>query len=279
MPAATLRFYAELNDFLKPPHRQTAIPYSFELPVAIKHPIEALGVPHTEVELILANGRPATFHTLLQDGDRLSIYPQFRALELAGLDGVRPPPAFPPRFVADNHLGQLATYLRLLGFDTLYHNDYEDAELARLAFDEGRVLLTRDRRLLMRKAVVYGHCLRSMNPRRQLAAVLRRYHLEEAIDPWRRCLRCNGLLLPVAKEDVLDRLEPKTRLYYDEFHMCQACRRIYWKGSHTGPMERQKEEVRQELATPENPRETQNVPGSGRGEDMSDGRTEATELR
>jgi uncharacterized protein with PIN domain len=145
---------------------------------------------------------------------------------------LRPRLPRPVRFLLDVHLGQLATYLRLLGFDAVYDNDCEDAELADLAHESGRVLLTRDRRLLMRKQVTYGYCLHARDPQAQLRAVLRRYDLFDAINPWQRCLRCNGRLRPVAKEEILHRLEPKTKKYYEEFHICEACDQIYWKGSH-----------------------------------------------
>ena len=204
--------------------------------MSVKHAIEAMGVPHTEAEVILANGGAVDFSYLLQAGDAISVYPPFTTLDTAGLPALRSPLASPPGFVLDNHLGRLVNYLRLLGFDALYPENHDDEVLAQISFEEERVLLTRDRRLLMRNAVVYGYWLRSKDPREQLAAVLRRYKLGEAINPWRRCLRCNGELRPVAKGDVLDRLEPKTKKYYDDFHICQDCEQIYWKGSHYEPL-------------------------------------------
>jgi uncharacterized protein with PIN domain len=226
------RFYGELNDFLPPEKRQVTFAYAFNGPVSVKHLIEALGAPHTEVEIILVNGESVTFSYLAQPADRISVYPAFTTIGVSTLVKVRPPLPQPPRFILDNHLGRLAAYLRLLGFDTRYRNDYGDEELARLAYEEERVLLTRDRGLLKRSQVIHGHCLRTRNSRQQLAAVWRRFNLAPAAHPWRRCLRCNGLLEVVAKEAVLERLEPKTRLYYDEFHTCQECKQIYWKGSH-----------------------------------------------
>ena len=236
MSEVRLRFYAELNDFLPAAQRQVQISMAPNGPVSVKHAIEALGVPHTEVELILVNGRVVDFDYLLQAGDAISVYPTFTSLDLNVPPALRPPLPLLPRFVLDNHLGRLVNYLRLLGFDALYPEDHDDEVLARISSEDERVLLTRDRRLLMRKTVVYGYLLRSKDPREQLAAVLRRYKLGEAINPWRRCLRCNGELRPVAKEDVLERLEPKTKKYYDEFHICADCEQIYWKGSHYAPL-------------------------------------------
>lgn len=244
MISAYFRFHAELNDFLPVANRRTDIVYPINGPVAVKHPVEALGVPHTEVDLVLANGISVDFTYPVQPGDRIDIFPPHFEIEVDPRRPLRPPLPSPPSFIADGHLGRLATYLRLLGFDTLYHNESDDAQLARLAHDEGRVLLTRDRRLLMRKVVVYGYCLRSRDPQEQLAAVLRRFRLDGQINPWRRCLRCNGQLRPVAKELVLDRLEPKTKKYYDEFHMCRDCSQIYWKGSHFEPLQQFIDEIR-----------------------------------
>lgn len=251
MSRAIFRFYAELNTFLPPPQRQRDVPFTLNGRTAVKHPIEALGVPHTEVELILVNGQPVDFGYLLQPDDRVAVYPVFHTLSVENLwrppqglqqfsakaaqrpqGALRPPLPRPVRFLLDVHLGQLATYLRLLGFDAVYRNDFEDEALAALAAETGRVLLTRDRRLLMRKQITYGFCLHTRNPEKQVQAVLRRFELHDEIDPWQRCLRCNGVLEVVSKEAVLDQLEPKTRRYYNEFHRCQECGNVYWKGSH-----------------------------------------------
>jgi uncharacterized protein with PIN domain len=229
---ATFRFYAELNQFLLPEHRQQTIYYTLPARTSVKHPIEAYGVPHTEVELLLINGAPQSFDAILQRGDRVAVFPAFRYLAPDGAELLRPPLSRPIRFLLDVHLGQLATYLRLLGFDAAYQNDWDDPELAEMAAREQLVLLTRDRRLLMRSAVVYGYCLHSRNPEEQLLAVLQRYSLFEQIAAGSRCLRCNGLLAPVAKGEIIHRLEPKTRRYYDDFFRCLSCDQIYWQGSH-----------------------------------------------
>ncbi len=190
-------------------------------------------MPHTEVELILANGQPETFAYLVQSGDRIAIYPTFSSLDINLAMPLRPPLSYPLRFLLDNHLGRLARYLRLLGFDTLYfNNSFDDVQLAQIAQDMDCILLSRDRGLLKRSQVIYGCCLRSKNPQEQLQAVLHRYQLYDQIRPWRRCLRCNGPLQPVAKEQILDRLEPMTKLYYHDFQICADCTQIYWQGSH-----------------------------------------------
>jgi uncharacterized protein with PIN domain len=194
--------------------------------------IEALGVPHTEVDLILVNSRSVDFSYLVQNGDRISVYPVFETFDITPLVRLRPHPLRETRFVLDVHLGRLTTYLRMLGFDALYRNDYADEELARISSSEGRILLTRDRGLLKRSIVTHGYCLRTTNPRQQLIEVLRRFDLFASVKPFQRCLHCNGLLQPVDKTAISQRLLPKTRQYYDEFHCCRVCDRIYWKGSH-----------------------------------------------
>lgn len=235
---AAFRCYAGLNDFLPPLRRGRSFRHVFDLPASVKDMIESLGVPHTEIELILVNGEPVDFAYLVQDGDRIAVYPPFTSIDLGPVARVGPdPPDGEPRFVLDTHLGRLASYLRMLGFDALYRNDYADPELARISSEEGRVLLTRDRGLLKRSMVVHGYCLRTTNSRAQLVEVLRRYDLARQVQPFRRCIRCNGLLDPVDKAAIADELPPRTAQYYDEFRRCRSCGQIYWKGNHTAWME------------------------------------------
>ena len=232
MNRAYFRFYAALNDFLLPERRQVRFIYSFKECGSIKDTVEALGVPHPEIDLILVNGQSVDFSYLVQDGDWISVYPRFKSIDITPLKPLVPK-AWPEiRFVLDVHLGKLATYLRLLGFDTLYRNDYQDRELAQISSEESRILLTRDRALLKRSIVTHGYCIRELDTEKQLVEVLRRFDLFGQIQPFQRCLRCNGLLEPVAKEAIRDRLLPKTRLYYHDFRSCQDCAQIYWKGSH-----------------------------------------------
>lgn len=249
MSMITFRFYGELNDFLSAERRQQSFTYPFTAPVSIKHLIEALGVPHTEVELILANDISVDFGYWPVDGDRLAVYPAFTGLDVTPLCALRPSPPHPPRFILDIHLGQLARYLRLLGFDTLFpDHHHDDQDLAELAASQNRILLTRDRGLLKRSLVTYGYCLRHRDPLAQLRAVLHRYNLYAQIQAWPRCLRCNGQLHPIAKEAVWERLEPRTRLYYDEFQICQTCQQLYWKGSHYAPLQTFLAQIRREGA-------------------------------
>ncbi|HEX7034718.1 MAG TPA: Mut7-C RNAse domain-containing protein, partial [Pseudomonadales bacterium] len=246
---AVFRFYAELNDFLPPPVGVERV-YRFNGNPAVKDAIEAQGVPHAEVELILVEGRSVGFGHRLADGYRVAVYPVFESFDVAGLVRVRPAPLRRSRFVVDVNLGKLARWLRLLGFDTLYRNDYADAEVVRIAAEEGRIVLTRDRRLLHHAAVTHGYWVRAVESQAQVAEVLRRFQLEGAVAPFRRCLGCNGLIHPVAKEAVQGRLEPKTRRYYDEFHQCEGCGKVYWRGPHYARLENM---VSRLLAPPTDP--------------------------
>lgn len=238
MKQASLRFYAELNDFLPPARRMTDVPCSFHVSPAVRDLVESLGVPHTEVDLILANGESVGFDYAVRDGDRISVYPVFESLDIGPLARVRPQPLRHPRFIADVHLGRLAAYLRMLGFDTLYRNDAPDEELARAASEQERILLTRDRGLLMRGAVTRGYCVRQTLPRSQLAEVLERFELARLAAPFTRCLACNARLERAAKEFVADRVPAGICQRHEEFLECPTCRRVYWKGTHYERMSR-----------------------------------------
>jgi uncharacterized protein with PIN domain/sulfur carrier protein ThiS len=229
---ASLRFYEELNDFLAPPRRKRTFAYRCGRGATVKHVIEALGVPHTEVELILANGDPVDFSYVVREGDRISVYPVFEALDVTPVLKLRGEPLRRTRFVVDAHLGGLARYLRMLGFDTLYENGYADDELVRISAAERRILLTRDRALLMRRSVSHGCYVRSTRPRQQLEEIVARLDLYRAFAPFSRCLRCNRELEPVAKEAIRDRLPARSDEFYRRFWICGACDRIYWEGSH-----------------------------------------------
>jgi uncharacterized protein with PIN domain len=232
MVCATFRFYDELNDFLARERRG----HDFSTPCAreatTKHMIEALGVPHTEVELILVNGESTGLDTLLEEGDRVAVYPRFSILDVADLVRVRQQPPGRMRFVADAHLGGLARLLRMAGFDTIYDNNLRDEAIESWAIEEQRVVLTRDRELLKRRGVEYGAYVRALKAQAQLREVFERFDLAERARPFTLCLHCNAPLRPVAKAEVLDRLPPSVRASQDEFRTCDVCRRVYWKGTH-----------------------------------------------
>ena len=239
MSVVHFRFYEELNDFLPPNRRKQEFTVPFRSQNSIKDMIESIGVPHTEIDLILVNGESVDFSYLVQADDRVSVYPVFEALDISNVTHLRPKPLRRTRFVLDMHLGKLARYLRLLGFDTLYSNDCDDEELANIsAAGDKRILLTRDYGLLKRKQVTHGYFVRNDQPSLQIREVLKRFDLLDAIQSFKRCTQCNGLIEPIAKEKVLDRLPQGVAKMNDEFAMCDSCERVYWKGSHYDRMQK-----------------------------------------
>lgn len=228
----TVRFYAELNDFLSADRRQRDLISELNTTRTVKDLIESLGVPHTEVDLILVNGKSAGFARHVEDGDRISVYPVFERLDIGPVSEVRPEPLRRTWFVADVHVAALARRLRLVGFDTVWDPTWTDGDLARISADESRILLTRDRGLLKRRAVTHGLFIRDDEPDEQLLDVIRRLDLSERIRPFTLCPNCNGSLVEVAKERVEDRLPPVTRDRVDRFKECQVCGRLYWRGAH-----------------------------------------------
>lgn len=241
MIGVKVRCYGRLNDFLAKSRREAAFDHHVEEAPAVKDLIESLGVPHPEVELILVNTQPTDFDYIVRDGDQINVYPDLDAAIHAGIAPtihVRPEPLPEARFVLDVHLGRLAAQLRMMGFDTLYRNDYEDDELAKISSTERRILLTRDLGVLKRGIVVYGYYVRATNPERQLVEVMRRYNLFGVCQPFFRCTECNSVLVKVDKEAVSDRLQARTKQFYDDFRQCQGCGKIYWKGTHYQRMQR-----------------------------------------
>jgi uncharacterized protein with PIN domain len=232
MATATFRFYEELNDFLAPERRGHEFARRCARAATAKHMIEALGVPHTEVELVLVNGESVGFERALADGDRVAVYPKFEALDITPLLRVRQQPLRETHFVADAHLGGLAHLLRMTGFDTLYDNHFPDAEIERLAQAQQRIVLTRDRELLKRRGISHGCYVRALQAEAQLREVFERLDLVRSARPFTRCLSCNGLLHPVDKAQIGALLPPRVREVHQRFSSCDGCARIFWEGSH-----------------------------------------------
>jgi uncharacterized protein with PIN domain len=230
--AAFIRFYGELNDFLPPDRRGRMLIHRFDVSPSIKDAIESIGVPHPEVELIVVNTEPADFSYSLRSGDYVSVYPAFHSIDIRQLSELRPVLDRPPRFILDVHLGRLAAYLRLFGFDALYENGAADPEIARRSAAERRVVLTRDRGLLKRNEVTHGYWVRSTEPRKQVLEILRRFDLAESVDLFTRCLVCNFRLERVDRETIAGRLPGRTAEHFEDFHTCPNCGRVFWKGSH-----------------------------------------------
>ena len=243
---ATFRCLAGLQELLVRRYRTRPIEYRFRGHPGVKDAIEALGVPHTEVDAILANGRPVGFDYQLQSGDTIDVYPVFAPVPVQSPVPLSHRPPDPAIFILDVHLGKLARRLRLLGFDCLYDNRYGDAEIIQLASDLQRIILTRDRGLLKHRQVRHGYLVRTDDVASQVREVIDRYQLRPQVRLWRRCMKCNGLLEQVQKSAVVHLLEPKTREYYEDFHRCSACGRLYWPGAHYAGIQRWLEKVLKE---------------------------------
>jgi uncharacterized protein len=237
-----LKFHENLKFFLKSKANNEVIERILNEKTSVKDVIEACGVPHPEVDLILVNNEPVDFsHPILKDTD-IDLYPvQSRCLlfkeKRLQVRSIR-------RFIADGHLGTLARNLRLLGFDVAYDRQAQDRQLLNVMEQEDRALLTRDRRLLMHAIVRHGYCPRSQNTDNQTIEVIRRFDLFDFIAPFTRCLRCNAPLQKVAKADVVEKLEPLTKIYYEQFRRCTGCNQIYWAGSHFSKLQHRLEKIR-----------------------------------
>ena len=240
---ATFRFHGRLTYFLPPNQQNQAITHAFEWRASIKDMAESLGPPHAEMALLVVNGRSVDFEYIVQDGDEIDIYDEFNAVDLPEKVMLRPPYPGKPRFILDTHLGKLAGYLRMLGFDTLYRNDYPDDVLAEVSHAEQRILLTRDIGVLKRSLVVYGYYVRQTDPRKRITEIMTCYDLATHVEPFKRCAKCNGLLHSVDKSAILHQLPPKTAEFYDEFHQCTDCAQVYWKGSNFQRLEQFIDEV------------------------------------
>lgn len=234
--SAEFRFYEELNDFLPEAQRKKTLCYHFNGQPGIKDPIEVFGVPHTEVDLIIVNGCSVGFGYQLQHNDRVAVYPVFEGIDISPIVKLKGRPLRKVAFVVDVNLGKLTRLLRLLGLDALYSNNYRDDEIVEISVMEHRIILTRDRRLLFAKRITHGYWVRSVHAEEQVYEVLGRFDLYCQISAFHRCMVCNGLLEPVEKQKVWNRLEPKTRLYYESFYQCRICKKIYWEGSHVEKM-------------------------------------------
>ena len=232
MPTVTLRFYEELNDFLPSPWRKRDIERQIQPGESLKHLIEAMGVPHTEVEVVLVNGDSVGLDQQLQGGERISVYPLFESLDVTPLLRLRERPLRTPKFVTDAHLGKLARYLRLVGFDTLFFNDIGDQRLVEISVSERRILLTRDRALLMRRTITHGRYVHAIEPWLQLAEVVERLDLAGQIRPFSRCMVCNGSIVAAQKDLIEEELPDQVIRQHDQFWRCRDCQKIYWQGSH-----------------------------------------------
>jgi uncharacterized protein len=227
-----VRVYAELNDFLPADKRQVAFLYPFEGTPSIKDTLEAIGVPHTEIDVILVNDRSVDFTHRLEGGERVSVYPTFERFDISDVTRLRPAPLRVTRFIADVHLGTLARYLRLLGFDTAWERELSDEVIIDRSVREKRIILTRDRGILRHGRVTHGYWLRATKPQRQLDEVVRALGLSGAIRPYTRCMECNGAIREATPAEVAGDVPRQVLEDCREFSKCDGCGRVYWAGSH-----------------------------------------------
>ena len=229
---ASFRFYAELNDFLPKGKRQRTFAYGFHGNPGIKDAIEAIGVPHTEIDLIIANGISTGFDYRLRGGDIISVYPVFESFDISPVVRLRPGPLRVTRFVLDVHLGKLARMLRLLGFDCSCDRHADDPAIIERAVSERRIILTRDIGLLKSKTVTHGYWVRSTDPLTQLEEILERFDLRSQASPFTRCTVCNGDIGPIDSKEGKREAPERVREWCEEYFRCSECGKLYWKGTH-----------------------------------------------
>lgn len=235
---AYFRFYEELNDFLPQERKKIKFLHRFGLRESVKDMIESLGVPHTEVDLVLVNGVSVDFDYIVRDNDEISVYPVFESFDITNVQHLRSKPLREPKFITDVHLGSLAKYMRMAGLDTTYRNNLSEEEILSISHEEKRAIITKNRNILKRNEVTHGYFVRSDVVEDQLEEIINRFHLQKVIKPFSRCMECNVLLEKAEKEKISDKIPEKVKAFHDEFYICISCSRIYWKGSHFSNMQK-----------------------------------------
>ncbi len=232
MPKTVLRFYEELNDLL-PKHRRGAdFEAEFEGKRSVKDMIEAQGVPHTEVDLILVNGVPEDFSYIIQDGDRISVYPVFESLNIKNVTRLRKFPLRKSRFIADINIRDIVKAMRLLGFDVYFDPSFSHKEITVISKSENRIILTRSKKLLKLKDVTHGILIYPGQITDQIKRIIDYLDIRDQIKPFSRCLICNALLEGISKEKIENRIPPKTKESCDQYAYCRPCDKVYWRGTH-----------------------------------------------
>lgn len=229
---ALFRFYEELNDFLKPNLRKKTFEFEFKGNPSIKDVIEAVGVPHTEIDLILVDGESVGFDHILSDKSLVSVYPIFESFDISKVTHLRSKPLRDKKFLLDVHLGKLALSLRIMGFDSYYKNNFDDKQIIKIALSENRTILTRDLGILKPGNVTHGYFVRETNADNQVREIINRFQLNNDIDLLSRCLKCNSPLEAKDKSKIEHLLLPNTKKYFSDFYYCSQCEKVYWKGSH-----------------------------------------------
>jgi hypothetical protein len=233
-----IRFFGNLNDFLSAKKRYKPCITPVGGHQTVKDILESVGIPHAEVNVIRVNRCCVSFSHKPGADDRVEIFPlkyQFKSGQVLPL---LPQLPAQPRFLLDEHLGKLAKLMRMCGIDTRLFHGKTDRELADMASRMKRIVLTRDVELLKRKNIKRGYWIRNQDPERQLNEVFNRFDLFDKINPFFRCMLCNGLIKMVSKKTVAARLPFRTRAFFNEYYRCNSCGKIYWKGSHFIKMEK-----------------------------------------
>ncbi len=232
MKKAYIRFYEELNDFLPLQKRKKRYYIIYKGTPSVKDLIESQGVPHTEVDLILINGKSVRFMYKLKGEEDISVYPVFESFDISGIQKLRPKPLRRPKFVLDVHLGTLSKYMRMLGFDVKYQNNYSDSRIIDLSLKDRRAILTRDLGILKQRRVTRGYWVRNTKPVKQIEEIVERFNLKNEIKEFSRCMECNSILKSIDMEKVVSRIPPKVKAYQKEYYFCKKCDKVYWKGTH-----------------------------------------------
>lgn len=235
----TFIFKGNLNELLTKKYKKDIqVYYEIKRRVSIKDVLESFGIPHTEIGEIKVNNIFATFDYIVKGSDYVEVFPNIIPVDIFSPGFLRPDPLDDIRFVVDVNVGKLAGLLRLLGFDVLYKNSLDDEEIATISFIQRRIVLTRDKGLLKRKIIVFGHLIRESHPYKQLEEVVAFYDLNRYKKPFSRCMICNSILERIDKKLIQNRLEPLTNRFYNKFLICAGCKKIYWEGSHMANIEK-----------------------------------------
>ncbi len=232
MNSAWFRFYEELNEYLPQEKRKFWFEYPLSGAISIQEVFNSMEIPADEIDLILANEQSKGLDYLLHDGDRISVYPVFELFDISGVSRVRGKPLRNPKFICDVHLGRLCKYLRMLGWDTLYSNQYTPDEIIAISRHEKQIILSRSYQLTRHKEVTHSYWIWSPDPLEQIKDLINKLDLSKLADPLTRCLNCNHRIVPVEKQEILHRLQAQTAKYFNEFFSCPSCDQVFWKGSH-----------------------------------------------
>ena len=228
-----LRFYEELNNYLPVRRRKVWFEYRFSDKPTIKDIVELIGVPYSEIDLILVNGKSVNFSFKVKNNDKVSVYPVFEAFDISTVSRLRTKPLREPNFIVEANLGKLAKYLRLFGFDVYYQNtNGNNSSVDSLTKKNTPIVLTRGKNIFKKKLITHGYQVKSNDPKKQIEEVINKFDLFSRIKPLIFCLQCNEKIVPIEKNKIINKLPSKIPQYFNEFFICPTCKKIYWRGIH-----------------------------------------------